>query len=262
MKRKVLVVSLVVASLFGLCLPLAGVAAADTLTVVADDWCPYNCAPGSKTPGFGIEILKAIFEPQGIKVVYSNLSWAEALKETKAGKYGAVIGAGTTEVTGWVFSPQDPVGISTSNAFVKKGVTWQYKGPESLAGKRVGVIEGYTYDAGGKLDAWLEKNRGAVVVASGDDALEQLLRMLLLGKVDLIFEDVLVFNLVAREMGIADKLQVAGTSFELPIFVAFSPAKAESKRYSEMFSNGLRELRKNGKLAGILKVYGVGDWVK
>ena len=44
------------------------------------------------------------------------------------------------------------------------------------------------------------------------------------------------------------------------IFMAFSPAKDSSKKYSQIFDEGLVELRKSGKLQEILDRYGVKDW--
>ena len=49
---------------------------------------------------------------------------------------------------------------------------------------------------------------------------------------------------------------------ELPVYIGFSPARPESKRYAEMFTQGVRDLRRRMKLAEILKKYGVSDWKK
>jgi polar amino acid transport system substrate-binding protein len=261
MKVKPPVLFLVVASLFGSSLLFPGAAAADTLTVVADSWCPYNCVPGSAAPGFGIEILQAIFEPKGIKVVYTTMPWAQALKDVQAGKYGAAIGASRKDAAGWPL-PEEEIAISRNALFVKRGSTWRYTGPQSLAGKKLGVIEGYLYDSGGELDTWIEKNPASVVVASGDDPLGTLVRKLLLGEVDALIEDRLVFNLKAKGSGVTDKIQEAGVAFELPIFVGFSPARPQSKRYVEIYNQGVRDMRKSMALAGILKKYGVADFKK
>ncbi|TLN01315.1 transporter substrate-binding domain-containing protein, partial [bacterium] len=221
-------------------------AAAETLTVVSDNWCPYNCAAGSSLPGYGIEILQAIFEPQGIKVVYSNIPWEKALEETRAGKYGAVFGAARKDVVGYVV-PEEETGMSVSTAFVKKGSAFRYAGPESLAGKKVVQLAEYYYDDGGKLDTWIAKNPASVTVVSGDDPLASAMRKVLTGEVDVMFEDKLVFARVAKEKGLVDKFTEAGTVFELPIYVGFAPNRPESKKYAQIYSDGIRELRKTQK---------------
>jgi len=235
--------------------PLA--AAGETLTVRADEWCPYNCAPGAAKPGFGIEILKAIFEPKGVTVAYATMDWKQALKETGEGKYGAVIGSFREDTPGFAV-PDEEFGWNIQIAYVKKGVSWKYTGVGSLPGKKVGRIAGYSIGDG--VDEYLAKNPGQLVEVTGDRSLPQLMRMLLLGEVDVVFEDSFVFALKQMELGLADKFQEAGRMKGIPLYVAFAPGRPESKRYATLFTEGMRELRASKKVAGILKNYGIVDW--
>jgi polar amino acid transport system substrate-binding protein len=231
--------------------------AAETLTVVADVWCPFNCAPDAAKPGFGIEILKAIFEPKGITVAYSTLEWEKALSQTAANNYGAVIGGFREDTPGFAV-PDEEFGLNVQVAYVKKGNAWKYAGPPSLAGKKVGLIEGYTFGNG--IDEYLAAHPAQTVTVTGDNALPALMRKLLLGEVDVVFEDSFVFALKQMELGLADKFQEAGRMEGKPVFVAFAPGRPESKRYAALFTAGIRELRASRKLAGILKNYGIADW--
>lgn len=231
--------------------------AAETLTVVADVWCPFNCAPGAAKAGFGIDILKAIFEPKGITVAYSTMEWDRALKETAANQHGAVIGGFREDTPGFAV-PEEEFGVNIQVAHVKKGSTWKYDGPSSLAGKKVGLIEGYTFGHG--IDEYLAAHPAQAVTVTGDDALPALMRKLLLGEVDVVFEDSFVFILKQMELGLTDKFQAAGRMEAKQVYVAFAPGRPESKRYAALFTAGIRELRANRKLAGILKNYGIADW--
>ena len=38
-------------------------ATAETVTLRADVWCPFNCEPDAASPGYMIEIAKAALEP-------------------------------------------------------------------------------------------------------------------------------------------------------------------------------------------------------
>lgn len=40
------------------------------LVVAADEWCPYNCMPGSERPGYLIEVLQSVYGKLGITVEY------------------------------------------------------------------------------------------------------------------------------------------------------------------------------------------------
>jgi polar amino acid transport system substrate-binding protein len=51
------------------------VARADTITLHADEWCPYNCAPGSGMPGYAVEVAREVFEQAGHRLDYGLLSW-------------------------------------------------------------------------------------------------------------------------------------------------------------------------------------------
>ncbi len=86
------------------------------------------------------------------------------------------------------------------------------------------------------------------------------MRKLLLGEVNVVLEDGAVFALKARELTMTDKFADAGRTKAEKVFVVFAPGRPESKKYAQMFDQGIRELRQSRKLAGILKKYGVSDW--
>jgi polar amino acid transport system substrate-binding protein len=58
---------------------LCSLAKADTISIRADLWCPFNCDPSGAKPGYMIEIAKAVFEPLGHKIDYQTLNWARAI---------------------------------------------------------------------------------------------------------------------------------------------------------------------------------------
>ena len=63
--KKIVMIMLAVALL----VPMA--ANAETINIVSDEWCPYNCEPGSDRPGFGIEIAMeayAHYERRGVEL--------------------------------------------------------------------------------------------------------------------------------------------------------------------------------------------------
>ena len=57
-------------------------------------------ASSAAAPGYAVEILKAIFEPQGIAVDYQKQPWSRALVDLEAGTNDAAIGG----TAGGVFS--------------------------------------------------------------------------------------------------------------------------------------------------------------
>lgn len=117
---------------------------ADTITLRADEWCPYNCTPNSSQIGYMIEIAKEIFESAGHQIDYQTLNWARAIEETRAGKFNGIVGAAKGDAPDFIF-PTEALGVSV-NAFVTgKDNSWTFTGIESLNGKTLGVIRNYSY---------------------------------------------------------------------------------------------------------------------
>jgi len=46
------------------------------------------------------------------------------------------------------------------------------------------------------------------------------------------------------------------------VYIAFSPAISSSKKYAAILDEGIKRLRKEGRLAEILGKYNLEDWVK
>lgn len=78
---------------------------------------PFNGSPDAEKPGYVVEILRSIFGADAID--YQTLAWDEALKQVRAGKVDAVIGANAVEATGLIM-PNEPVGIPRIALFALK----------------------------------------------------------------------------------------------------------------------------------------------
>lgn len=242
----------------GMSLMTAGAATAQTLTFAADEWCPVNCAPGSEKPGYMVEIAEAILEPLGYQVDYQQITWARALLMTRKGQYDGVYAGTPEEATGFVF-PSEPQGRYTIGLFVRKDDPWRYDEASSLKGKEVGLIIDYAYgdDIELQMERFAERR-----YAGGAKALEQNIRTLLAGHLDMIVEDVNSFAYKATELGIGDQFRLEKTFTEDNLYLALSPAKAHSHDIARALSNGMKRLRKSGELQSIMEKYGLQDWVQ
>lgn len=240
---------------------------ADTITVKADAWCPFNCEPGSDSPGYMIEVARVIFQKAGHELVYENMPWSRSIDHARKGKIDAIPGASRGEVPDFVF-PEEEFGASMTYFFVKKGSPWRFTGVDSLAGIRIGVQDDYEY--GGGIDEYIEKNRDSmsVQVVKSDDPVTLNIKKLVKGNIDAYPEDKLVFQYNAKSMGILDQVEEAGMipveSMEdlesTKIYLAFSPANPKSAQYAEILSAGIMAMRASGELQRILDKYGLKDW--
>ena len=72
-----------------------------------------------------------------------------------------------------------------------------------------------------------------------------------------------VFNYILKDMPEFKnhfKIVSKNVANDPDLFVAFSPINPNSKKYTQLISDGMSNLRKSGKLKTILSKYGVSDW--
>lgn len=242
----------------------AAAALAQTVSVRADYWYPYNGDPADAKPGYVIEILKAVFEKGGGKVDYAVMPWKRAVSEAEKGAVNGVIAALKSDTPDFAF-PEEPIGMSENSLFVKKGSTWSFANMDSLKGKRLGIVNGYSY--GAAVDEYIKKNLGnaqAIDESAGDNPVEQAIRKLQAGRIDVFVEGKTVFWAQVAKMGLNkdDFVEVAVASEGEPLYVSFSPKKDDAKALAAKLTAGIRELRASGELAKILAKYGATDWAK
>lgn len=249
------------ASLFFLMATLLSLQA-DTILLRADEWCPFNCAPDSKKPGFMIEIAQEVFAKEGHEVFYETTPWSRALREAQAGKIHGVVGAAAEEAQKYgLATPEVGQGYADDAFFVNRGEPWRYSGPQSLEKMVVAIIKDYTYDS--ELDPYLTKyitNPTKVQVVAGEEALELNFKKLLLGRVDVVIETGSVGLYKLREMGLSEKVEIVGSIAPEEIYIAFGGEQTQAKELAKILSDGTEQLRKNGHLDEILASYGVKDW--
>ncbi len=240
--------------------PAAGLA--DTITLRADEWCPYNCEPGSDKPGYMVEIARAVFEPMGHIVDYDLTNWSRSIMQVRRGRIDGIIGAMKSEAPDLVF-PDIETGFAGAAFFVRKGFAWRYTGINSLEKVALAVIQDYGY---GKIDSYLETHRGTpkVITTVGEDALAINIRLLLKGRVDAVLENEAVFRNTATDMGVLAEIDHAGDDGETGennfVYIVFSPKNPQSAAYAKALGEGMRTLRTSGRLAEILARYGLSDW--
>jgi polar amino acid transport system substrate-binding protein len=230
---------------------------AETITLRADIWCPYNCEPASDAPGFMVEIARQAFEKAGYSVDYQLLNWARAVEETRNGKYSGVIGAYKSDAPDFIF-PDNEQGQAVDMFFTQKQSSWRYENISSLAGQSVGIIKDYSY--GNPLDEYIKSNPGQFVIMHGADAFERNLNMLFLGRTTALVENKFVMNHYIQHHDVGDRIVEAGVTDIQSVYIAFSPQNPRSKEYAEILSNAMNDLRSSGELKKILDKYGLADW--
>ncbi|MFZ4126080.1 MAG: substrate-binding periplasmic protein [Rickettsiales bacterium] len=235
------------------------------ITIAADTWCPYNCNANLDQQGYVVDITKAIFEPKGITVNYEITPWTRAVKQTRKGKYTAIIGATTSEGKGFIF-PREMIGFSAYHFYTNAKSHWKFTGSiDSLKLISLGVVEGYSYsDAIDRYIASHKNDRERIQVLSGNNAAAQNIKKLRAKRIDVMIEDPNVVKYTLSTMNTPNTLRDAGATAPIKsdsaLYLAFSPKHPDAKALAKLFDEGIRTLRKTGKLKKILTRYGMKDW--
>lgn len=233
---------------------------ADTITLKADYWMPFN-GDGKTETGYMLDIAKTVFERQGHKVVFGTTAWENALADARNGKCTAVIGAAVDDAPDFVY-PDEEQGISIQIFCVKSGSPWKYAGIGSLKTVKLGVIQDYTYFK--ELDEYIAAFPSVVHLATGDTPLQDNLQKLLKGELGAVVDDRSVLRYTVAKMNLQGKVAFTTGVGEAvkpsKLFIAFSPKHPKSAEYAKSLSEGMTALRTSGELKKILAKYGLTDW--
>lgn len=231
---------------------------AEIVTIRADRWFPINGEPDSPTPGYMIEMATRIFKEAGLSVDYQPIPWKRAIVFVREGRHDCVVGANKQDTPDFVF-PNSSWGTDSAIIYVKKGEKWRYQGLSSLASIHLGLIGGYAYNA--TVNQFIKENKDRLQLLSGDNALENNIKKLLLGRITATIESPLVMSAKLKEMGLEGEIIPAGQVGEtVDMYIACSPAKKSSKTLIKLVDEGTQKLRQSGELKTILDKYGVQDW--
>jgi TRAP-type C4-dicarboxylate transport system substrate-binding protein len=153
--------------------------------------------------------------------------------------------------------PLESIGQSQHIMYVKHNDPWQFTGLTSLSQQLIAIETGVSY---GVFDTYLNRYQlttSRVQPLSGQDTLNRRVALLDMGRVDMFLADK---NVVDNSLSQPRKAQLrkAGALPPDNLYVAFGGTNA--KRYSQMITNGMLNLRKSGNLAAILSNYQLSDW--
>jgi len=243
---------------------LSAPAFADTITLKADVWCPYNCDPAEAQPGFMIEVAKAALEGAGNKVEYSTMNWARAIAETRQGSFTGIVGAAKTDAPDFVF-PTTALGSSNNCFWTKPDSAWKYESLDKMQPGAIGVIKDYSY--GEAFDKYVKENAKdpkKVDVVSGDNPLELNLKKLQAGRIAAFVEDVSVVKHFMFKNKNDNLVKQAGciNDADTGLYVAFGPKNPKANEYAKLVGDKMDAMRKDGSLKTLLAKYGLEDWKK
>ncbi|MCR8921843.1 transporter substrate-binding domain-containing protein [Dasania sp. GY-MA-18] len=227
----------------------------EEISLVGEEYCPHNCQPNSNKPGYLVEIAQQIFTEAGYTVTYNNMPWSRALHGARYGEFDAVVSVGPAEAPGFIFT-QAKMGYAKHNFYTLSDNHWQYTGDESLNQVRLGAIQDYSYGTFYYryiVPHLAEPTR--VQVIGGNGGLVRNLKKLAAGRIDVLVEDQFVMDYYRHHEKLGIKLRFAGVADEEDLYIAFSPARPNSRRYAQVLNEGYERLVASGQLELIMAKY-------
>lgn len=197
-----------VARLFGLALVLLAAlpAAADTLAAIKQRGVLRVGCEGTYSPfcyqdeqgnlvGFDVDIAKAVAVKMGLKPEFTPSKWEGILAALDSSRFDAVFNQVTvSDERKKAYEFSQPYTYSGLQILVRKDKAKDIKGPDDLAGKKVGVLLGTNHEQ------WLrEHTPKADIRTYEDDASRN--QDLLVGRIDAILNDRLIVGSVEKIYG-------------------------------------------------------------
>lgn len=144
--------------------------------------------------GFDVEVARAVAEKMGLKADYFPSKWEGILAALESGRFDVVVNQVTiSDERKKVYDFSQPYTYSGLQMLVRKDRLKDIKGPEDLAGKKVGVLLGTNHEQ------WLREHTKATIQTYDEDATRN--ADLLSGRIDAIVNDRLIVGATLKIYG-------------------------------------------------------------
>lgn len=231
--------------------------AKEKIILAADYWCPYNCNPKDKNPGYLVEIAKLAFEKNNINIEYQLMSWHEALLKLESGQINGVIGAHDDEVEGAIL-PNTNLIKAKYASFTLLDNPWQYNENYSLDKKIIGLTVDYSYPS--EIRNYIHSNMlikpDKFIFHESNNSVSDNVNDIIINKTSVYIEEKSVANYYLEN----NNIKVIKNSGNIPgdnkiLYIAFSKENSNSRRYSEILTSEFNKLKNNGTVKLLLDKY-------
>ncbi len=222
---------------------------ARTVRLVADPYPPYQFEEKGRVRGIDQDTIAEALEARGLRAVTALLPWSECLQRMQEGKADGIFQIAPTPEREKQFLFSALLRVERTMLLQRRAGPLVLRDPaklqEELRGHTLGILAGYSYDAGIEaLPASLKTELASQ---------EALVQALAEGRVDAILMDPVVADYLAGKLGLQPMEKIEGYELQRPLHVAFRQGEGQLVR---LFNAGLEEIRKRGLDRRILQRYG------
>ncbi|QYJ80538.1 transporter substrate-binding domain-containing protein [Shewanella acanthi] len=219
---------------------------ASTITLAAEDsWPPFADQFGH---GISHRLIKAAFEQLPYEINSLIVPYSRGLMMAEKGSVDGVFNVSKEESTEqrFVFG-NTPLFVATASFYQKKQTKTVNNKWALPIGSTVGIIKSYEY--GNEFNELVKQRKLNIVTVTTQ---QQLVNLLLIGRIDAA----LMYDLVAQEvlakMGVDGEVQSVFINHSSNIYLAFSKQSPRAKQLAQELDLGLLRLKTNGKYQQLL----------
>ncbi|MGX2954167.1 substrate-binding periplasmic protein [Shewanella sp. JL219SE-S6] len=195
-----------------------------------------------------LEIVQSALAVHCYRLQVELKPWARALRSVKEAKTDLLLATWHTPEREQVLLFSEPY-LQNRQRFIKRrGDPFEYTDLDSLKGKRIGVVRGYSYQTGFRA--------ASDFIRVPNNSLESNLKMLAVGRLDLTLEDEIVATDTFWRLQQEDSFDFTGPPLDIRnLHLSTSRLHPHGAELIAEFNQGLETI-KNGEYAKILAKYG------
>lgn len=219
-----------------------------TYTVAAYPWEPF-IDPSRSDGGISIKILQEVMLSQGHEIDVQPMPWGKALAVTEKGDVDILPGIWFSEERDKIMHYSEPYTYNRI-VFVKhKSDSYEYKGIDSLNGKKVGIIKNYAYNEELLANGAIQFSKSSSLVRNMENVASQ--------RIDLTLDDEIVIKATTSADVLANVAFTKDAFSEKGLSITCYKSNRNCESIISSFNKGLKEMQENGKLKTLLDQLGI-----
>lgn len=203
---------------------------------------PFAFQNNGEAQGIYPLLIKEIFRRMNTEVVVESMPWKRGLMEVRQGRAG-LAGLYKTVERLELFDYTDKLYDEELLLYVRKDSDYVYQGLDSLRGKKVGVLRGWSYG-----DDFDEARTGLNVSESQTDAI--LLSKLADKRLDVVISIRDSAESYLDNPALGRKIREAGTYATIATYIAFSKAQNQAELIARI-NAAIKAMRRDGTFRAI-----------
>lgn len=218
----------------------------ETVKIIAeDDWYPYSAQFDDGSRGIAVDIVRAAFAAEGVNVKFDAMNYDRGMVLVREGMaIGCFDAPRTQEIENAFLWHDQPLFSAVGLFYATSDYTGRINSVDEVAGKRVGLTQGYGY---GDI---IDLNMRMIKEYSKTDTV--IIKKLIANRLDFIVLYEKIADYLIPKLNAQGKIKPVGKATYIDLYIAFSKGHSEGKKFRDIFSRGFRKIKNDGTYQKIM----------